>query len=107
MERAIGVQPHKTPHFNSRHRYTPAWNDSPKKSLGPAQPPPHWCRTFPLLPVQMGYGDLCVPFYVCSAVKDHVTTYALMQKVVTTMRVKFSLARETITLSTRLDSNTA
>ena len=34
-------------------------NDPPKKSLGPAQPSPHRCRTFPLLPVQMGYGLLC------------------------------------------------
>jgi len=34
--------------------YTP-----PKKSLSPAQPPPHRCRTFPLLPVQMEYGLLC------------------------------------------------
>ena len=33
-------------------------NDPPKKSLGPAQPPPHRCRTFPLLPVQMGYDLL-------------------------------------------------
>jgi len=33
--------------------------DPPKKSLGPAQPPPHRCRTFPLLLVQMGYGLLC------------------------------------------------
>jgi len=55
----VGGQPHKTPHFNSRHRYTPLWNDPPKKSLGPAQPPPHRCRTFPLLPVKMGYGLLC------------------------------------------------
>ena len=34
-------------------------NDPPKKSLGPAQPSPHRCQTFPLLPVQMGYGLLC------------------------------------------------
>ena len=34
-------------------------NDPPKKSLGPAQPPPHQCRTFPLLLVQMGHGFLC------------------------------------------------
>ena len=38
---------------------TPPWNDHPKKSLGPAQPPPHPCRTFPLLLVQMGHGLLC------------------------------------------------
>jgi len=31
-----GGQPHKTPHFNSRHRYTHPRNDPPKKSLGPA-----------------------------------------------------------------------
>ena len=48
-----------TPHFNFRHRYTHTRNDLPKKSLGPAQPPPHRCRTFPLLHVQMGYGFLC------------------------------------------------
>ena len=33
-------------------------SDHLKKSLGTAQPPPHWCRAFPLLLVQMGYG-LC------------------------------------------------
>ena len=37
----------------------PPRNDPPKKSLGPAQPPPHRCRTFPFLLVQMGYGLLC------------------------------------------------
>ena len=50
----------KTPHFNSRHRYTHTRNDPLKKSLGPALPPPHRCRTFPLLLVQMRYGLLCV-----------------------------------------------
>ena len=59
MEYRVGGQPHKTPHFISRHRYIPPWNDPPKKSLGSAQPPPHRCRTFLLLPVQMGYGILC------------------------------------------------
>ena len=54
-----GRQPCKTPHFISRHRYPPSRNDPPKKSLFPAQPPPHRCRTFPLLLVQMGYGLLC------------------------------------------------
>jgi len=29
-------------------------NDPFKKSMGPAEPPPHRCRTFPLLLVQMG-----------------------------------------------------
>ena len=56
---AVGGQPHKTLHFNSRHRYTHTRNDPPKKSLGPAQPLLHRCRTCPLLPVQMGYGLLC------------------------------------------------
>ena len=56
MERGVGGQLHKTPHFKSRHRYAPPRNDPPKNCLGPAQPPPHRCRTFPLLPVQMGYG---------------------------------------------------
>jgi len=59
MECGVGGQPHKTPHFNSRHRYPPPQNEPPKKSLGPAQPSPHRCRTFPLLLVQMGYGHLC------------------------------------------------
>ena len=57
MECGVGGQPCKTPYFH--HRHPPSRNDSPKKSLGPAQPPPHRCRTFPLLPVQMGYGLLC------------------------------------------------
>ena len=34
-------------------------NDPCKKRLGPAKPPPHRCRAFPLLFVQMGYGFLC------------------------------------------------
>jgi len=37
----------------------PLQNDPPKKSLGLAQPSPDRCQTFPLLPVQMGYGLLC------------------------------------------------
>jgi len=32
---------------------------TPKNSLGLAKPPPHRCRTFPILLVQMGYGLLC------------------------------------------------
>ena len=36
MERGVGGQPQKTPHFNSRHRYTHTRNDPHKKSLGPA-----------------------------------------------------------------------
>ena len=50
---------HKTPHFHPRHRHPLLRNDPPKKSLGPAEPPPHRCRTFALLPVQMGCGLLC------------------------------------------------
>ena len=34
MARGVGGQPHKTPHFNSRYRYTHTRNDPPK-SLGP------------------------------------------------------------------------
>jgi len=30
-----------------------------KSGTAPAQPPPHRCRTLPLLLVQMGYGILC------------------------------------------------
>ena len=36
MECGVGGQPHKTPHFNSRHRYPHLRNDPPNKSLGPA-----------------------------------------------------------------------
>ena len=36
MECRVGGQPHKTPHFHSRHRYPPTRNVPPKKSLGPA-----------------------------------------------------------------------
>ena len=39
-------------------RYPPSRNDLPKKSLCPAWPPPHRCRAFPLLFVQMRYGLL-------------------------------------------------
>jgi len=38
--------------------HTP-WNDPPKNSVSPAQPPPHLCRTLLLLLAQMGYGLLC------------------------------------------------
>ena len=37
----------------------PHQSDPPKKSLGPAEPPPHRCQVFPLLLVQMGYGPIC------------------------------------------------
>jgi len=40
-------------------RLAPFRNDPPKKSLGPAQTPPHRCRSFLLLLVQMGCGLLC------------------------------------------------
>jgi len=30
-----------------------------QEQRGPAEPPPHRCRTFPILLVQMGYGPLC------------------------------------------------
>jgi len=61
LEHGVDGQPHKTPHFHPRHQHPPPifWNDPPKKSLGLAKPPPHRCRTFPLLLVQMGYGPLC------------------------------------------------
>ena len=56
MECALDGQPYKTPRFQTRHRHPP--NDPPKKSLGQAQPPPHRCRTFSLLLLQMRYGLL-------------------------------------------------
>jgi len=59
MEFGVGGQPHKIPRFNSRHRYPSSRKDHHKKSLGPSQPPPHRCRTFPLLFVQLAYGLLC------------------------------------------------
>ena len=43
----------------TRFRFVVSFVLSLITSLGPAQPPPHQCRTFPLLPVQMGYGLLC------------------------------------------------
>jgi len=46
MEGGMIGQPYETPHFHPRHRYPPSRNDPPKKSLGPAWPPPHRCRTF-------------------------------------------------------------
>ena len=45
---------HKTEHFHPRHL-----QPSSMKSLCPAYPPPHMCRTFTLLLVQIGYGFLC------------------------------------------------
>ena len=46
--------------FNFRHQYPPSQNYPPKNSLDLAQPPPHRCRMFLLLLVQMRYGLLCV-----------------------------------------------
>ena len=69
MERGVGGQPHKTQHFNFRHRYTHSQNDPPKKSLGPA---PHWCRTFPLLPVQMGMASSAACEFGAEQTVDHV-----------------------------------
>jgi len=50
---------YETPYFHPRHRYPHSRNDPPKNSMDPAWPPPHRCRAFPLLFVQMGYGLLC------------------------------------------------
>ena len=36
---------------------SPPWNDHPQKNLGPAQPPPHQCWTFPLVLVLMGMAS--------------------------------------------------
>ena len=58
MECGVSIQPHKIPYFHP-HNGTHSRNDPPKNSVGPAQPPPHRCRTFPLLLVQMGNGLLC------------------------------------------------
>ena len=44
----------KSPHFHPLQRHSLPRNDPPKKSLGPAEPLPHRCRTFPLLSVQVG-----------------------------------------------------
>jgi len=43
----------------TRFRFVVSFVLSLITSLGPAQPPPHQCWTFPLLPVQMGYSLLC------------------------------------------------
>ena len=53
-----GRTTHKIPYFHP-HNGTRSRNYPPNKSLGPAQPPPYRCRTFPLLLVQMGYGLHC------------------------------------------------
>jgi len=75
MERGVGGQPHKTQHFNSRHRCTHTWNDPPKKGLGPAQLPPHRCRTFPLLPVQWGLASSAACECGAEQTVDHVVLH--------------------------------
>jgi len=40
-------------------------NERPNNSLGPAQPPPHWCRMFRLLLAQMGDGLFSVQLVWC------------------------------------------
>jgi len=59
MECGMYGQPHKTPHFHPRHRHPPHGCDPSKMTLGPAQPPTHRCRKFPLLLVQITYVLLC------------------------------------------------
>ena len=56
--RVVGY-PYEIPHFHPRHRHLSQWNSSSKNSVGAAQPPPHRCRTFPLLVVQMWFDFLC------------------------------------------------
>jgi len=58
MECGVGGQPHRVPYFHP-HNDTHSQNDPRKNSLGLAQLPPHRCRTFPLLLVQMGYVLFC------------------------------------------------
>jgi len=57
MECGVGRQPYKTLYFypdTNTHLECPL-----KNSWGPAEPPSHWCRTFPPLLAKMGYGLLC------------------------------------------------
>ena len=57
MECGMGGQPHKTPHFHSRHHYPPSQNYPSKKSLGLAQLPLHWCQVFPLCLYKWGIAS--------------------------------------------------
>ena len=43
--------------FQTPAHTRPEWPS--QEEPGSAQPPPHRCRTFPILPVQMGYGLRC------------------------------------------------
>ena len=64
---AVGGQSHKTPHFNSRHRYTlpPEWPSQEEPGSGITASAPvsdvsaPACTSSCLLPVQMWYGLLC------------------------------------------------
>jgi len=65
MEGGVVGQLYEAPYFHPRHRLPPSRNDPPKKSLSPAQPTPHRCRTFLLLFVKMWYGLLCSLWVWC------------------------------------------
>ena len=62
MERGVGRQPHKTPHFNSRHQYTHPRNDPPKESLLEQQ----CCETV-ILPLVHSTAEYCAPVWCRSA----------------------------------------
>ena len=55
MEGGVIGKDYETPYLCPWHRHPPSWNSSAKKSVVPAYPPQHWCRTFPLLLSQIGY----------------------------------------------------
>jgi len=56
-------------------------NDPPKKSLGPLQPPPRWCCTFPLLLVPIGYGLPLRPVSVAQKTKPSTMLSSNLQSI--------------------------
>ena len=61
MECGVGGQPHKTRIFiPDTGTHPPEWPMTlPRRAWVRFNPPLHWCRAFPVLLVQMGYGFLC------------------------------------------------
>ena len=76
MECGVVSQHCEIPYFHPRHRNPTSWNGPSKNSVDPAEPPPHQCRTFPLLFAQMWYG----PYAACKCgVEEQTVDHVVLQ----------------------------
>jgi len=75
MKCGVVGEHYETPYFHPRHRYSPSRNGPAKNSMGPAQPLPHRCRTFSLLPTQMGM----TPSAACECAAEQTVHHVVLQ----------------------------